>query len=190
MPSQHPDPDYIRQLLLSNPAKAMEFVYALYKKSLLRIAYDLTHDPHAAEDVVQEAITHVWFNHTAIANDHSKPILNYLLQITRFQAMRWYNKEISTRNRIIRWLSRQEPRPEHDPPPDYALIRKEKYHYLRQVIATFPPREQECLLLKLSADLTNREIAQRLNISEKAVESTLSRAHKRLRNQLPKSLQN
>jgi len=52
---------------------------------------------------------------------------------------------------------------------------------LYALLETLPPREQEMIALKYGAELTNRAIAQVMNLSESNVGTTLHRTLKRLR---------
>lgn len=48
----------IRKLLLSYPRRAIRILCDNYYKSLLKIAYNLTHDRDAAKDIVQDTFAY------------------------------------------------------------------------------------------------------------------------------------
>jgi RNA polymerase sigma-70 factor (ECF subfamily) len=59
--------------------------------------------------------------------------------------------------------------------PDDAVMRKEKFAYLRQLIGTLSPRRQEIITLKFFGGLRNKEIAHILGLDERTVASHLCR---------------
>ncbi len=59
--------------------------------------------------------------------------------------------------------------------PDEVMLQKEKFAYLRGLILTLPPRQQEVIGLRFFGGLTNRAIAQVLGINERTVATHLCR---------------
>ena len=68
--------------------------------------------------------------------------------------------------------------------PGAALESKESVAKILKEIDSLPKSQKTALLLKTMEDLPQKEIAEILNISEKAVESLLSRARKTLKEKL------
>jgi RNA polymerase sigma-70 factor (ECF subfamily) len=64
------------------------------------------------------------------------------------------------------------------------LVAKERHEYTRMALAQLSGADAEILLLKYGERWTYRQIAQRLGISEKAVDARLTRARARLRQEL------
>lgn len=64
------------------------------------------------------------------------------------------------------------------------LLRKERHQMLRHALSQLAGRDAEILMLKYGERWTYRQIAERLNISEKAVDRRLDRARQRLREHL------
>lgn len=69
------------------------------------------------------------------------------------------------------------------PPPDEALISREQEEQIRSLVAGLPDQQQEAVLLKYSAGLSNREIAAATGRTQTAVSSLLNRATTKLRRQ-------
>lgn len=59
--------------------------------------------------------------------------------------------------------------------PEDAVLQKEKFAHLRQLIGTLSPRRQEVVTLKFFGGLRNQEIAQVLDLDERTVASHLCR---------------
>jgi len=71
--------------------------------------------------------------------------------------------------------------PVKDPSPEEAAINNEECRTLKDCIARLSPPEQEIVSLKFSAEMTNRQIAGMLGLSESNVGVILYRAVRKLR---------
>lgn len=64
------------------------------------------------------------------------------------------------------------------------LIRRERHELTRAALAHLAPRDAEILALKYGQRWSYRQIAQRLGITEKAVDARIQRAREKLRQEL------
>lgn len=64
------------------------------------------------------------------------------------------------------------------------LIRRERHELTRAALARLAPRDAEILSLKYGQRWSYRQIAQRLGITEKAVDARMQRAREKLRQEL------
>jgi RNA polymerase sigma-70 factor (ECF subfamily) len=69
------------------------------------------------------------------------------------------------------------------------LLVDERNRLVRRAVDELPPKDRELLLLKYTEDWSCRQIADRLGLSESAVEARLHRARSRLRSQLDRLVQ-
>ncbi|MDP2872148.1 MAG: sigma-70 family RNA polymerase sigma factor [Bacillota bacterium] len=67
--------------------------------------------------------------------------------------------------------------------PEEALISEEQHDRIRALVAGLPDPQQEAVLLKYSAGLSNKEIAEATGRTPTAVSSLLNRATSKLRRQ-------
>jgi RNA polymerase sigma-70 factor (ECF subfamily) len=67
--------------------------------------------------------------------------------------------------------------------PEEALITNEQHRQIRSLVAQLPDVQQEAVLLKYSAGMSNTEIAVAMGRSQTAVSSLLNRATTKLRKQ-------
>lgn len=79
--------------------------------------------------------------------------------------------------------------PAAEPSPLAWLLAEEQRSQVRTALAGLPRRDAEILLLKYTEDWSYRQLAERLGISESAVEARLHRARGRLRQALAAKLQ-
>ena len=68
--------------------------------------------------------------------------------------------------------------------PIALLLSRERHDLTRGAIARLAPRDAEILLLKYGQNWSYRQIADRLGITEKAVDARMQRARHRLRHEL------
>jgi RNA polymerase sigma factor (sigma-70 family) len=175
----------IRKLLHSYPSRAIQILYDHYHKVLLKIAFNLTHDMDASKDIMQETFTYIWQNAKELGNSHERSIQHYLVRIVRNKSISYYNENVALSKRKIRLLNRPIPSLTADA-IETQIVQLEVTQEILDMIAAFPKRERECLMLKIEEELHNEEISLRLGVGIKAVEKSLTSAKKRLRRRLQK----
>ena len=174
------DNERFRKLLQAYPEKAIEILYALHGKSLLNLAKKWINSHEAAEDIVQETFLYVWKNSQRLAQYHDRSIEHYLVKIVKNMSMTFYKRSKKLEVERMKWIGEEAfSKGEND--IESKLIENEIILEIRQVIATFPKRERQCLLMKIDGELTTAQIASALEVSPKAVERSLTSARKRLR---------
>ncbi len=174
------DNERFRKLLLCFPNKAIELLYHRYYRVLLHIAMKLTHDEKAAEDILQETFVHIWENHKRLGQHHERSIQYYLVRVVKNKAITHYKETIRLTEKKFRFFKGQTFNLK-DFSIEEKMIRGEINQEVRQLIATFPRREKECLLMKMDEEMSSEQIAIKLNVSKKAVERSITSANKRLR---------
>lgn len=141
-------------------------------------------EPQAVEEVVQEVCV------AAIAgidrlSDMSK-LGPWLYQIAVRQCMLFRRKHGRRRKFVERYKADMQPT-EVDgrvTEPLAWLLAEERSTQFRRALQELVPRDREILLLKYQQDWSYHEIADKLGISESAVEARLHRARGRLRKHL------
>ena len=155
--------------LRTGSAKAFTEIYQRYWQRLYVVAYKKTGSRQVAEDIVHEVFTSLWKNRR---QSEIRSLYAYLSAATRYTIFR----EISLASR--KTLLQIEP-------TDDASI---DFRFLSQMIAEeinhLPTRCRLVFQYSRQEGLSNREIAQRLSISEKAVEKHITSALGKLRVQL------
>ena len=174
------DNNRFRKLLLALPEKAIEILYEQYYHVLVSLAESLTHDRKASEDIVQETFIHVWEQHRKLGQPESRSFGYYLVRVVRNKAITWYKEQLR-RGRYRSELTGLLAFAAGVESAESRMIGIEMVHEIRGIIVTFPRREMECLLMRIDEELTPQQIADRLSISRKAVERSLTSGSKRLR---------
>lgn len=141
---------------------------------LLRLAYVLTADQHAAEDLLQSALTKAAARWGRI---HSAPE-GYVRQIM-------YREQVSSWRRRARrpvTVVAQVPEP---PPQDDQMVMVEARLALRDALLALPPGKRAVLVLRYLEDLPEAQVAGILGCSVGTVRSQTHKAIAQLRSVLP-----
>jgi len=170
------DDNRFRRLLLSYPAGAVRVLSDVCYRDLYNTAIRKVRDHEIARDIVQETLLLVWKNRKELSQDHPKPILCYLTRVVCNKAITWHNKQ-----KRMQRLDELEPSLQLSFEMETNILRSDFFQQLRDVIQTFPNRERECLTLKMEHQMTLREMAFVLKVSEKAIERSLTNGFKRIR---------
>jgi RNA polymerase sigma-70 factor (ECF subfamily) len=156
----------------------LERLFREHYATLCTFAHGYLASDDAAEDLVQDLFVAIWRNPARWrdAGDALRPLLF-----------------VAARNRALDLLKHQRVRERHAPslalvleestPPaaDALLTHHEVQRALEGAIAALPDRAREIYRLSRGHGLTSRQIAERLGISVKTVETQMGRSLKRLR---------
>jgi RNA polymerase sigma-70 factor (sigma-E family) len=151
------------------PAEFDEFVRTRHA-ALLRFAHLLTGDPHAAADLVQEALEKAGLRWRGIRRkDAPESYVRRSILNSHINHGRWRRREYLVATTPERRQPDAEPRDE----------------VLWRLLATLAPQQRAVLVLRFYEDLTEAETARVLGCSVGTVKSTSSRALAKLRAALP-----
>ena len=173
------DNDNIRKLLLAYPRKAIKLLYDHYYHVLVGISLKYTGNRAAAEDIVQEVFVLVWEKRHSLVEVHATPIRNFLIRIVKYKSIDFFRRTRTSRTRLSELKALHFSANEAS--IESLMIETERRIELWQLIAGFPKRERECLRMRFEDELRLEEIAEKLGISRKSVERSLTSGKKRLR---------
>jgi len=160
--------------------------FAAHRAWLRTVIYARLGEAGAVDDVLQEVSLAAVGTNAVVSNPVRIPA--WLYRIAVRQALLHRRRMGRERRRMRRYAERQELdeiRPAENDPLDW-LLADERAELVRKALAMLPPREREMLLLKYTEHWTYRELADRLDISQSALEARLHRARQRLRDELHK----
>jgi RNA polymerase sigma-70 factor (sigma-E family) len=153
---------------------ALAELYASHYAGLVRLAVLLLRDQALAEDVVQDSFVAVHGKWRRIDQPTAPAYLRQTV-VNRCRS--------ALRHRTVVLKHRLEPPPD-EAPADESLLRQERRDAVLDALARLPVRQREVLVLRHYLDLTEREIATTLNITQGSVKSHASRASAALRSHL------
>ena len=166
------EPDPVVGSRADPPAQVMSEVFTGQYRSLVRLAAMLLDDPHAAEDVVQDAYVRVATRHYRL-RDPDKA-LAYLRQTVVNLARN------SLRRRL---LARRHPEPgpsTEASAEDHAINRFEQQAIVR-ALRSLPRRHREVLVLRYYLDCSIEETAGLLGLSAGSVKAYASRGGQQMK---------
>jgi RNA polymerase sigma-70 factor (ECF subfamily) len=146
-------------------------------------ALQYTRDQDTAREITQEAFISLWEKRASI--DLSKPVKTYLSTTVRNKCLNWlrdnkkFNREILDIEGLISDKSYIQPD---------RLIEAEIREKIAIAIDRLPQKCREIFVLNRYENLKYQEIANRLDISVKTVETQMSKALQHMRNQLAEFL--
>jgi RNA polymerase sigma-70 factor (ECF subfamily) len=169
------------QCLRKGDKKAFETVYRKYGGRVYHFFLSLLRDGFAAEDLTQDVFMKIWERRADIDPDgHFEA---YVFTIARHMAARESEKRLQAEC-LKEALQMQKNGAGLDVSTEQSVEAESLRAYIHVLIEQFPPVRKHVFLLSRVHHLTNREIAQKLSVSEKTVETHLYRALKFLKSKL------
>jgi RNA polymerase sigma factor (sigma-70 family) len=166
-------------LLHQREESAFGEIYNRYWKMLYTSVYGVLRDSEQSKDIVQEVFVSLW------SNAGKQPVTQlraYLQQACRFQVY----KQLQRRKNDASFYDRLA-KATGDIVAENGALEKEYRQQVSKVIAGLPAIYQETFLLSREGQLTYRQIADQLHISEKAVEKRMSKSLQYLREHIGES---
>jgi RNA polymerase sigma-70 factor (sigma-E family) len=151
--------------------EAFHAFFERHHADLSRLAFLLTADSSAADDVAADGLTEVW-RHWDRVNAAGDPVA-YARGIVANLSRNWLRRQ--ARSRLLPFGGTQPGRG-----PDVAAILD-----VRAALQRLPLRRRACVVLRYAFDLSEREVADILDISVGAVKSQTSRGARQLVGLLP-----
>jgi RNA polymerase sigma-70 factor (ECF subfamily) len=138
----------------------------------------LVGEKETAEDIVQEQFIYIWENRKRLGN--IKSLKSYLFKAAKNKSINHLEKQFS---RVTKYDT--ENIAENDltgklPDPEEMLKNKELGHMLDKAIGQLPEKCRIIFTMKKVGELTNKEIANKLDISVKTVENQMTIAFRKL----------
>lgn len=165
-------------LLKDHHEKTFEELYNRYWLKLLEIAYQKTGHYEAAREIVQGLFIRLWERRAVL--EIKGPLENYLFIAVKYRVINFIHKQATTSEREkahllpVAWENQTEDQ----------LNYRELNEQLRQAVRKLPEKSRVVFELSRYKHYSNKGIASKLNISEKAVEYHITRSLKLLRSYL------
>jgi RNA polymerase sigma factor (sigma-70 family) len=151
-----------------------------HSKRILSVIYRITNNWQDAEDVLQESLMrafvhlHTFESKASFSTWFTSIAMNTALMLLRKQRRfprLAIDSAIDDRTESDRWEFR-----DHKDNPEQDYVRQQKAELLRRAIVRLPRKWRSVVELQQMGDLSIKEIAQSLGISQAAVKSRLFRA--------------
>ncbi|AWW29658.1 RNA polymerase sigma-70 factor [Echinicola strongylocentroti] len=173
------DADLQTELRLGD-SKAFNKIYSLYWQKLYSHAYKRVGSPELTEDMVQEVFFQFWLKRKSLTI--TKSIESYLIGMLKNNILMYF-REIYTTNQNHKEIFF------HSPDQDTETERRIEYsdllNHVDELIERLPEQSKHVFKLSRKEFLSNKEIADRLEISIKTVEYHIHYSLTYLRNNCP-----
>ncbi len=183
MPDQEPDSleTLFQKVTLQDDYKAFEKIFKFAYGTLMGFTTSFLKDKEEAENAVSEVFYNLWKNRKSITVRSS--VKSYLFTSVRNQALDILRKKKYPQMPLH--LLHEYHCMTTDSPED-QMISKELEELILDAIASLPHQRQLIFRMNREEGLKYKEIALKLNISVKTVETQMSRSLRTLRELLPK----
>jgi len=163
--------------ILHDDEKAFSELFNRYYSGLCVYAYQILHDDQKTQELVQEVFVQVWMKRKEI-QVHSS-VKSYLFRSVKNQLINWINHQKVEQKYLDKLAAEQE-----DFHPNQYFLEVGLQQKIEASVEALPPKRKEIFKLSREEGLTYREIAEKLEVSIKTVETQMGLALKQLREDL------
>lgn len=158
---------------------SFEYLYNCWSGKLYNFVMRISRgDGYLAEEIVQYVFIKVWENHESL--DPDKSFGAYLCTIAKNQLVNIYQHRMQEYLYQEKTISSEQSENTTEKEVDYHLLEE----YINPLIEQLPPARKEIFVLSRRSLLTNKEIAEKLHVSENTVESQITKAISFLRSKI------
>jgi RNA polymerase sigma-70 factor (family 1) len=170
----------IRRFIAGDVA-AFDEIYYQYSPKLYHFGLGLLKDPDEATEMVQKVFIALWEKRERIKPELN--IENYLLTIAKNSIREFYRRK-QIEQRVKNVLRKN--LPESIENTEESVIYNDLYSLVQQAVEMMPPKRKMVYQLSRRQGFTIQEIADKLGISKRTVETHLSHALKFLKEEMTK----
>jgi RNA polymerase sigma-70 factor (ECF subfamily) len=176
--NKYTDVDLVKRLQ-NNEEEALAIIYKEYWEIMFLAAYNLVKDRAVCEDIVQEVFISLWQRREKLQIKVS--LKSYLYTSTVYKVYDHFNKN---KKMVKDELFDNFENKIETSNPETKLMHQELINYLDSVVDSLPDKCREVYKLSRENMLSNKEIAEQLNISQRTVEGHISKALKIIKESL------
>ena len=167
------------QLLKQGDETVFKLIYNKYWKKVYRFAQLYLTDTFEIEETVQDVFIKLWEHKDML--DENEDLDGLLFIITR---NRTYNQNRKSLNETALKNTLEQVEKKYCD-IENQIVAEDLNRYVNILIQQLPPRQKETFILSRKQGLSNKEIAERLSISESGVKRNIHEALKFLKKNLP-----
>jgi RNA polymerase sigma-70 factor, ECF subfamily len=169
-------------LMLAIAAGDAQAFSALVRRHTTRFyaaAYRIVLNREDAEDVVQDAFTKLWNGKASWQADRGARFTTWFYRIVTNQAVDHINKKTRQRGSVL-----HDNLPSTDPDAEMQARDREQQTAVEAALAELPERQRTAVALFYHEELSQKEAAEIMGITPKAVESLIGRAREALKERM------
>lgn len=170
------DIEVIIRRLKQDEKSALDDLFGYYYPRLFHFSKSILKIETEIDDILQEVFVKLWLNRQKIGNVET--FNSYIFTITKNEVLNSIRSNLrnnSFKNELFQRSIAEEFQIQSQ------LEFKEVKSGIDKVVSQFPEKRRQIFILSRTEGLSNKEIAQQLNISEKTVEDHITHAIKKIK---------
>jgi RNA polymerase sigma-70 factor (ECF subfamily) len=167
--------------LKNGSSQAFDSIYRMYAKRLYAYCLQFTKSPEDSEEIVQDVFVKLWMNRERIKQEDT--LRSLLFIIARHHLINAFRSGINKPVYEDYVNYREEPSVNDT---CQHLEYREFVAKFKKALQTLPPTQRKVIALSRIKQLSNKEIAEELALSEQTVKNALSAGLKKLKAELGK----
>lgn len=175
---------YLNLLDTQEDKEKFEQLYALYKDKMYKVAYQILHNRHDAEDAVHDSVIAIIDNLEKIKKINCHETWSYIVTIVKSRAFNIYQRKGKRSEREAREQDYRNYPCEQQESPEDAYLYKDVTTILQKLILELPYPKRQILYLHYYMDMTFVEIAKIVELCEENVRQIAARSRQKLEKQL------
>jgi len=163
--------------VLEGDTNSFRILVDRYQTIVFHIAFGFVHNQEEAEDITQEVFIRTWQSLSKFRGDSSFSTWLHRIAVNVCLNQIRKEKRLPVLNRIsLFFRSDTAEIPPDTENPEEILIREEHSVWLQKALDSLPEKQRIAIVLSKYDDLSQKEIAAIINLTEGAVEALLQRA--------------
>lgn len=166
--------------MTSQEAEKLRQLYEIYEQPMFRIAYAVLHSNELAEDAVSDAFIRIIERLNKIGVVKSDKTKNYIVRIIKSTSINLYrkNKQFFIKELPINEEVMQIPDKSND--VEKVILNAESSREFDKMLEDISETDRSIVLLRCREELSWREVANAMSLTETAVRKRFERIRKRL----------
>ena len=173
------DTEQIIRRLKNEDKSAVDDLFAYYYPRLYHFSKSILKIENGIDDILQEVFVKIWLNRQKIVNHET--FNAYIYTITKNEVLNLIRSNLrdhTFKDQLFQHAVAEEY--QNSLPLEYEEIKAG----IDKIVANLPEKRQRVFVLSRNEGLSNKEIAQQLNISEKTVEDHITHAIKQIKSSM------
>lgn len=171
--------DIVLEFLNRGEEKSISILYEKYSEELFVSAYNLIKNKEICEDILQDVFVNIWNKREDLKIKTS--IKGYLYASVMYGVYGYFRKNKDKIN--VEFLEGFDTLIQQNN-PETQLIQEEIISQINSIIESLPEKCRQVFEMSRNEQLSHKEIAARLNISTKTIETHITKALKIIRSSL------
>ena len=173
------DSELLSMLTNEDNKPAFSELYNRYWNKLFGAAYKRLKSVEAAEEIIQDIFTDLWFRRRELNIKSELPV--YLFSAVRYRVINYMHKQAVKNSFEVKGACAYS---DLDNSTEETVIANDLKGRIEKHVQLLPDKCRQVYQLSRDQYQSNKDIAQQLSISEKTVENQITKALKRLRTSL------